>query len=300
MALDAEELELFNWAVSALPKWFTSDARQREELYGFAKMFGAVRAVVVYWFQQALITGALGPATGLPDWLNQHATDRGTRRQASETDEALRIRLRNTPDALTRASLLAAAQAIVDAEGIVGTVGMVELPRDGAHSGVYAAMTGTGGTFTAPSSGVQGFAPSTGWETPPLDSTGTGFPWTTGRSRPRARTRPATTTSPVSRSLRSTATRRSSRTPVVAPRRSPACVDGAQDHPPAVRRRRSRSRVLAARLPIGACASRRRHLHPAVRIDDRHRGGRTRNAAPEEGRWHRRQGRAAPEPVRNS
>jgi hypothetical protein len=190
MALDAEELELFNWAVSALPKWFTSDARQREELYGFAKMFGAVRAVVVYWFQQALITGALGPATGLPDWLNQHATDRGTRRQASETDEALRIRLRNTPDALTRASLLAAAQAIVDAEGIVGTVGMVELPRDGAHSGVYAAMTGTGGTFTAPSSGVQGFTPSTGWLTPPLDSTGTGFPWcdwtltTTGAAAP--------------------------------------------------------------------------------------------------------------------
>ncbi len=180
MALDAEEQELFDFAIAAMPHWFTSDARQREELYGFAKMFGSVRAVIVYWFQQTYISGALGPVTGLPDWLNQHAIDLGTRRQFGETDDALRIRLRNTPDALTRTTLISAAQAIIDADGVSGTVGMVELPRDGAHSGIYTAMTGVGGEFTAPNAGgTMGFAPLTGWPTPPVDSTHTGYPWKT-------------------------------------------------------------------------------------------------------------------------
>lgn len=182
MALNTEETELLNFAIAALPPWFVSNERALEELYGFAKMFGGVRAVVVYWFQQTLIGGANGPETGLPDWLNQHAIDHGTRRQLDETTEALRIRLRNVPEAITRASLLAAAQAIVDEEGIGGTVAMVELPRDGAHFGTWGVMSGIGGEFSDPdTAGVQQFTPTAGWATPPVDSTHTNIPWDTWR-----------------------------------------------------------------------------------------------------------------------
>lgn len=167
MALNAEEQELFDFAVAALPKWFTSVERHREDLAGFAKTFGAALATVRYWFGQTLIGGAQGPAVGLPDWLNQHAVDRGTRRQASETTPALRERLQNTPDAVTRGALLAATNAILAAEGIVGTAKMVELPRDGAFLGSYVSNTGTGGTFAAGSGTQKKFTPTTAWACPP-------------------------------------------------------------------------------------------------------------------------------------
>jgi len=191
MALDAEEQELFDFAIAALPSWFTSDERQREELAGMAKMFGLVRAALTYWFAQTLITGANGAVPTLPDWLNQHAADRGTRRQAGETTPALANRLRNTPDSLTYASIRSAAQAIVIADGGSGTVGLVELPRFAAHLGTYTPMTGTGGEFSAPNiNGIQRFTPATGWPTPPVDSTHTGYPFesweltTTGAANP--------------------------------------------------------------------------------------------------------------------
>lgn len=167
MALDSQEQELFDFAIAALPPWYTSDERQREELAGFAKMFGSVRAVVTYWFAQTLIGGARGPESGLPDWLNQHAVDRGTRRQSSESDPALRSRLRNVPDALTRASLLAATNAILLAEGVGAPAAMVELPRDGAALGGYVSDTGNGGTLTADSGTRVVFTPATPFARPP-------------------------------------------------------------------------------------------------------------------------------------
>jgi hypothetical protein len=161
MALDSQEQDFMDFALAALPRWMRSDD---VFLRGAAKMFGQVRAQSDYWFGQTLISDATGPTTGQPDWLNQHARDRGTSRQNGESDQALRQRIRNVPDALTRDSLLAAANAILASESISGTVAMVELPRDGAFSGSWAAATsigGTGGTFALGSSNQVLFTPTT-------------------------------------------------------------------------------------------------------------------------------------------
>lgn len=167
MALDAEQLELLDFAVKALPSWFTDDARALEELAGAAATMGDARAVVAYWFAQTLIRGATGKTFTTPDWLNQHAVDRGTRRQANESDPALRDRLRNVPDALTRAALLSATNAILAAEGISGQAAMVELPRDAGHWGSYTSDSGVGGTFVKDGTTIK-FTPSGAWAVSPF------------------------------------------------------------------------------------------------------------------------------------
>lgn len=102
-----------------------------------------------------------------PDWLQQHARDRGTARQLGETDAALRERLRNVPDAVTRPSLLTAAQAIVDAAGVVGTVALVELRRDKGFFRTAASDAGTDGTFTGVAPDLR-FEPLAGFAAPPF------------------------------------------------------------------------------------------------------------------------------------
>lgn len=175
MALSFEEQRLFDFARGSLPSW-VNDAD--EFLFGCAKMFGAVRAMFDYWFAQTLIGGATGATADTPDWLAQHARDRASGRTGTELDPAMRNRLRNVPDALTRESIITAAEAILEAAGTPGTVHMLELPRDAAHFGTWAAMSGMGGEFSDPdTAGVQQFTPTDGWATPPVDSTGTGQPW---------------------------------------------------------------------------------------------------------------------------
>ena len=163
MALTAEEQRYYDFAKAALPPWVPDPD---EFLAGAAKLFGGVDATIRYLFGQALISTATGPDTGTPDWLNQHAADRGTRRQLGETTPALRERLRTFPDALTRASLLAVADAQLSIAGVSGSAAMVELPRDMAHSGVYATDTGVGGTFTKVGNVVT-FTPDGAWAAPP-------------------------------------------------------------------------------------------------------------------------------------
>lgn len=170
MPLNAEEQEIFDFAVESLPRWFTRDTRAREDLIAAAKLFGAVRAMVSYWFGQTLIGEAQGPISGLPDWLGQHAVDRGTRRQIGESDATLKQRLRNVPDAITRPALLAAAQAIVDAEGIVGDVVMVELPRDGAHYGTYESISGLGAHVVPSGTTIRLTPYELPWPMPPFRS----------------------------------------------------------------------------------------------------------------------------------
>ncbi len=198
MALTADEQKLFDFAMASLPGWF----RDSDEFFnGSAKLFGSVKAIFDYLIAQTLIGGAVGATATTPDWLAQHAKDRATNRQDGEDDPTLRQRIRNTPDALTRASIIAAANAILAAGGggaasvhhyaPDGAVYMVELPRDAAHFGTYTSMTGVGGEFTAPNGdGIAGFAPSAGWQTPPVDSNHAGYPWrawtltTTGSANP--------------------------------------------------------------------------------------------------------------------
>ena len=164
MALTTDEQGFLDFALAALPSWMRADD---EHLNGSAKQFGAVKAQIDYWFEQTLITHATGATATQPDWLAQHMRDRGTTRQPNEGDPAGRQRIRNVPDALTRDSLLAAANAILAAEGIAGSAAMVELPRDGAALGVYSSDTGTGGTFSADTGTRMIFTPTDRFAAPP-------------------------------------------------------------------------------------------------------------------------------------
>jgi hypothetical protein len=166
MALSADDLDYLNFALSALPSWMNASD---EFLHGAAKLFGtSVKGQIDYWFGQTLIKNALGATGTTPDWLNQHARDRGTSRQNGETDVALRARLRAVSDAITRQALLSAANAILAASSIAGSAAMIELPRDAAHCGAFSSDTGTGGTFATNgvSPGFQ-FTPTVPFAAPP-------------------------------------------------------------------------------------------------------------------------------------
>jgi hypothetical protein len=169
MALTTDEQELLDFALSSLPPWFSAPERDFAIEGGMAKQAGAARAQNAYWFGQALISTATGPTADTPDWLGQHAKDRGTRRQAGESDEALRIRLRQYPDALTRPLLLAIAQGMIDDAGVSGTVAMLELRKDRAFFGVNEPMSGTGGTFVSVDANTAKFTPDVlPWPRPPF------------------------------------------------------------------------------------------------------------------------------------
>lgn len=148
MALTADEQELFDFAMAAMPYWFQADDRSAEFLGGVAKLMGAAKTQAVDWWTNAIIATAVGADASNPDWLAQHAADRGTARQESEGDPALRDRLRTVADAVTRPALLAAAQSIVIASGVSELVYMVEVRREKAYFQTLAAETGTGGVFS--------------------------------------------------------------------------------------------------------------------------------------------------------
>jgi hypothetical protein len=170
MALTTNQQELLDFALSGLPGWFQAEGRAMEFLGGCAVLFDAARNQLDYWFSQALIGSAVGATSTTPDWLGQHAADRDTRRQAAEGDPALRARLKNVPDALNRQSLVDAAQAIVDASGVVGDVAIVEPLRYWrAFFVTNVADAGVGGTFTVTGSVIT-FEPTVPFARPPFKS----------------------------------------------------------------------------------------------------------------------------------
>lgn len=164
MSLTDDEQRLYDFAAGALPSWIS---HPDPFLSASAKQMGAALALAQYLFAQALLRSAEGATSTTPDWLNQHARDRNTSRQAGESDDALRERLRTIPDALTRQAILDAANAILAAAGVAGAAALVELPRDAAWVGSYTALSGTGGTFAQ--SGTDSlFTPTTlPWPVPP-------------------------------------------------------------------------------------------------------------------------------------
>lgn len=168
MSLTPDEQALLDFALGSLPDWF-SDAQSRDLAVeaGLAKQAGAAQAQTAYWFRQAYITTADGPTGSLPDWLQLHAMDRGTRRAAGEADDELKTRLRQYPDAVTRDALIGIAQSIVDAAGVVGTVALLEPRKDRLFMVQNTTMSGTGGTFTAGPGDEARFAPVGGWPAPP-------------------------------------------------------------------------------------------------------------------------------------
>jgi hypothetical protein len=168
MSLSADEQALFDEAKAILPKWFFAYPRAGEDLAAMAKVFGAgltqIRDLLI---TQVRITLADGATATTPDWLNQHAAERGTQRQEGESDQSLADRLRKFEDGITRAVLLGATQAMLTNFGVVGTAYMVELPRDQMFFTSYASNFGSGGIFTAPVSGVMTFKPTVRFRSPP-------------------------------------------------------------------------------------------------------------------------------------
>lgn len=162
MALTDDEKELLEFGLNAVPSWVRPDD---PTLAAAAKQMGAARRQADYWYSQTLIGQATGSDGVQPDWLSQHARDRGTARQANETDPALRARLRTVEGALTVGSMIDAAQRILDAQGVAGSALIVELPRDGAFSGTWSTRSGTGGTFSTINT-YAAFTPTAGWGGP--------------------------------------------------------------------------------------------------------------------------------------
>lgn len=169
MSLTDDEQALYDFAAGALPSWIT---HPDPFLSAAAKQIGAALAHARYLNAQTLIGTASGPTATTPDWLNQHARDRDTTRQAGESDAALRERLRTIPDALTRSALLDSANAILAAAGVTGTAALVELPRDAAWVGTYAGMSGTGGTFAQVGTSSRFTPTMLPWPTPPYRAPG--------------------------------------------------------------------------------------------------------------------------------
>jgi hypothetical protein len=128
-------------------------------------VFDAIRIHSGLMIDQTFITRAVG---GTPDWLQQHAADRDTFRQDSETDDQLEFRLRNIQAAAIKPSIMALAQQMIDDAGVSGTVAMCELRRDRAYLRTLQAMTGTGGVFTDPAGTSMRFAPTVPFPGPPF------------------------------------------------------------------------------------------------------------------------------------
>jgi hypothetical protein len=158
------EQELFDFARGNLPDWYSDDDRANEFLGLAARIMGATKAVALFWLsRQTRILLADGPTSTTPDFLAQHALDRGTFRQLGESDDSLRARLRSMPaGAIVRPAIMATLVA-----AIPGAVAL-ELPRDLAFTGVYAVHSGIGGTFAALAGGQVSFTPTAGYGVVPL------------------------------------------------------------------------------------------------------------------------------------
>jgi hypothetical protein len=166
MALTDDEQKLLDFAKQSLPKWMFENDLPEEIGGAYAKMLELARSHTEEVFEQTFIENA----TNLPpDYLNQHAKDRGTSRQDGETDEALRFRLQNNPDAVTVAAILEKANAVLDIFGITDPAYIVELRRDKGFLLSLVSDTGTGGTFSGTVPNVI-FTPTVPFARPPRTS----------------------------------------------------------------------------------------------------------------------------------
>jgi hypothetical protein len=141
---DEEEI-LYSFAKASVPRWLFARARSEEEMGALIKIFDRARQQIVYWASTTFIGMANGSIGGQPDWLGQHARERGTERQDGETDDALRARLRNREDAVTVPALLLLIADMLAAEALtVDGYGIVELRKDRAFFNTNVPATGTG------------------------------------------------------------------------------------------------------------------------------------------------------------
>lgn len=158
MAYTDDEQRLYDHIVEATPPWFTANERRREFIEAVVKVFARVLLQQQEWNSQTRIREA--DRVG-PDWLAEHAHERGTWPQEGESDDVLRARLRSFADAVTPAAIMPAIQGLVDTSGVAGTVEVVELKRHRAWFRTSTSDSGVGGTFAIDDAGQLSFAPST-------------------------------------------------------------------------------------------------------------------------------------------
>lgn len=159
MAFTPEQQSLYDFARDSVPKLFFSKQRPEEEIRLMVEIFDRVRAEQDLIFSQSLILNA---TDGPPDYLNQHAIDRNTRRQVGESNVALRSRLRTVEDAVTHPSLVDAIQAVLDAESTVGPFALVEFTYDQSYFAEWVSDTGIGGEFVGTAPDME-FGPDAGF-----------------------------------------------------------------------------------------------------------------------------------------
>lgn len=136
MPYTATEQALYDHAKGALPRWLFQNANAKEDMFGaYVKIFDSARTQIAEWVSLSYLASATGV------WLDQHAKDRGTTRQANETDATLRARLKTSEDAVTRPYLLSTINSTVDAAGVSGDAYMVELRRDRGFFGDFASTS---------------------------------------------------------------------------------------------------------------------------------------------------------------
>jgi hypothetical protein len=144
MPLSVEEQAVYDFIKGSLPSWLFANPRVEEEMGALVKAGDLARQQIDYLHRQAQILEADGPLGSDPDWLNQHAVDRGTARQPGESDDALRDRLRSFEDTVTVPALLSLINSMLDAAGVASNnYGMVELRRDRAYICTRQQLTGT-------------------------------------------------------------------------------------------------------------------------------------------------------------
>lgn len=150
--LTDDEQALYDVAASALPREITSGEEDaREILAAQAKIHGSAKSQLDDYLSRTLISSA----TGI--WLDQHALDRGTRRQSGESDDALRQRLRIGEDAVTIAALIRSSALDVRQQGATGATSYAYsvLYDDGVSGGLQLVADGTTTTGNATLDGTN-------------------------------------------------------------------------------------------------------------------------------------------------
>jgi hypothetical protein len=121
--------DLIAHAAKATPGYWSTPNRTREDFKALAAALRTADDAVANWLRMTYVLYADGA------WLDQHAKDRGMARQSGESAASLRTRIRQVDPAVTPAAITEIVQAILTANGLPTTMGLVELPRDQMHLG---------------------------------------------------------------------------------------------------------------------------------------------------------------------
>jgi hypothetical protein len=144
MPYTTNEQALYDHLKATLPRWLFQRSNAPEEIWGgYVKLFDAVRTQIDTWASYARILVAAGM------WLDAHAHDRGTFRQASESDDALRERLRTHEDMVTLPAIQSKVEAMMtELEPALDPPVFIELARE--RSWLMTEQGTYGGTTSKP------------------------------------------------------------------------------------------------------------------------------------------------------